>query len=472
MCFGAFPFAGQGTIGVGQKTLTQLKEYTPLAHATDIAWPLINAVLADTTMKRKYLAHFKTMLSENITNGNYQTEATQYQSIVNNALFADSNKLFSYQQFQGGLNTDVVFGSFTVPGISNLMEARKTFLQTIPELMAAEPTVNMPVFSQLAPAINTPINVTVAIANANASGAYLGYRFDVKEKFMPLPLLDDGLHNDGNANDGVYGNSFTMSGASMQYYVYAENTSIGKFLPARAEHEFLTFNAAAIVPQVGDLVINEFLAQNDHWNQDEYSDHEDWIELFNKTNVVLDLSNVYVSNNANAIAKWKLPTGTTIMPNAYLTIFADDDSLEKIYHTNFNISKDSGSIVLSNGIVILDSVNYFTQLSDTAYGRLPNGSGAFTYLIPTYGYENNSFPLYSSSIFSPNTHFVLYPNPANHSVTVSFHGRNKVNIFNIFGQPVFTAIANNNIMINTSNWTAGIYLVRCGNATQKLMIIK
>jgi hypothetical protein len=263
-----------------------------------------------------------------------------------------------------------------------------------------------------------------------------------------------------------------MSGASMQYYVYAENTSIGKFLPARAEHEFLTFNAASIIPQVGDLVINEFLAQNDHWNQDEYSDHEDWIELFNKTNVVLDLSNVYVSNKANDIAKWKLPAGTTIMPNAYLTIFADDDSLEKIYHTNFNISKDSGSIVLSNGIVILDSVNYFTQLSDTAYGRLPNGSGAFTYLIPTYGYENNSFPLYSSSIFSPNTHFVLYPNPANHSVTVSFHGRNKVNIFNIFGQPVFTAIANNNIMINTSNWTAGMYLVRCGNATQKLMIIK
>jgi hypothetical protein len=66
----------------------------------------------------------------------------------------------------------------------------------------------------------------------------------------------------------------------------------------------------------------------------------------------------------------------------------------------------------------------------------------------------------------------MYPNPANHSVTVSFHGRKKVNIFNIFGQPVFTATANNNILINTSNWTAGMYLVRCGNATQKLMIVK
>jgi spore coat protein CotH len=55
MCFGAFPFAGQGTIGVGQKTNTELKEYSPYAHATDIAWPLINDVLGDASMKRKYL---------------------------------------------------------------------------------------------------------------------------------------------------------------------------------------------------------------------------------------------------------------------------------------------------------------------------------------------------------------------------------------------------------------------------------
>jgi hypothetical protein len=471
MCFGAFPFAGQGTIGVGQKTLTELKEYSPFAHATDIAWPLINDVLADTTMKRKYAAHLKTMLNENIANGNYQNEAAQYQSIVNNALSIDTNKLFTYQQFQNGLNTDVVFGSFTVPGIANLLEARKTFLQTITELTATEPIINTPVFSNLAPSINANVNVAVTIVNANASGAYMGYRFDVKEKFMKLPLFDDGLHNDGNANDGFYGNTCTMSGATMQYYVYAENTSIGKFLPARAEHEFLSFNATSIIPQVGDIVINEFLAQNDHWNKDEYSDREDWIELHNKTNSVLDLSNVYLSNNANAISKWKLPTGTTIMPNGYLTIFADDDSLEKIVHTNFNLSKDSGTIVLSNGTIILDSVNYLTQLSDTTFGRLPNGTGAFTYLIPTYGYENNNFPLVVS-LFSANTHFVLYPNPANNAVTILFNGKQKVNVLNIFGQSIFTAKANNGLQINTSSWLGGMYFVKCGNATQKLMILK
>jgi hypothetical protein len=471
MCFGAFPFAGQGTIGVGQKTLTELKEYAPFAHATDIAWPLINDVLADSTMKRKYLAHLKTMLSENIINGNYQNEAAQYQSIVNNALLTDANKLFTYQQFQGGLNTDVAFGNFTVPGIANLLEARKTFLQTIPELTATEPIITAPVFSNLAPTINANVNVAVTIVYANVSSAYIGYRFDVKEKFMKLPLFDDGLNNDGNANDGVYGNTFTMSGATMQYYVYAENTSIGKFLPARAEHEFLSFNATSMIPQVGDIVINEFLAQNDHWNKDEYSDREDWIELYNKTNAVLDVSNMYLSNKANAISKWKLPAGTTIMPYGYLTIFADDDSLEQMFHTNFNLSKDSGTIVLSNGTIILDSVNYLTQLSDTTFGRLPNGTGAFTYLIPTYGYENNNFPLVVS-VFAAKTHFVLYPNPANNAVTMLFNGTQKVNVLNIFGQTIFSAKASNGLQINTTSWLGGVYFVKCGNSTQKLMLVK
>jgi spore coat protein CotH len=71
MCFGAFPYAGTGTIGVGQKTLTELKNYSPFAHATESAWPLINIIQANSHYKRKYLAHFKTMLTEQIVNNNY-----------------------------------------------------------------------------------------------------------------------------------------------------------------------------------------------------------------------------------------------------------------------------------------------------------------------------------------------------------------------------------------------------------------
>ena len=53
----------------------------------------------------------------------------------------------------------------------------------------------------------------------------------------------------------IYSNLYNL----VQYYVYAENLSIGKFLPARAEHEFLSLNAITTVPQIGDVVLNEFI---------------------------------------------------------------------------------------------------------------------------------------------------------------------------------------------------------------------
>lgn len=60
-------------------------------------------------------------------------------------------------------------------------------------------------------------------------------------------MYDDGLHNDGNANDQVYGLSFTMGSDYAQYYVYTENADAGLFMPARAEHEFYSLPGSAPV---------------------------------------------------------------------------------------------------------------------------------------------------------------------------------------------------------------------------------
>jgi hypothetical protein len=260
------------------------------------------------------------MLLENVLNGNYQTDAAHYQSIVNNAISTDTNKLFTYAQFQNGLISDIVFGGFTIPGISNLLEARKTYLQAIPELAATEPTINRPVMSNNSPLLNSVVNMSVAITNATITSPYVGYRFNVKEKFTQLPLYDDGAHNDGTANDGVFGTSFTMTGATMQYYVYAENDFIGKFLPARAEHEYLIFQITGSAALNNEVVINEILCENSNKEKDEYGANEDWIELHNKTNELKDLSNLYLSNNISNLKKWKFPMFTQMIPHSYLTI--------------------------------------------------------------------------------------------------------------------------------------------------------
>src|SRR5678815_4800594 len=45
MCFGGFPFAGSGATSFNLLLITGEQQMSPLLHAGDTYWPLINAVL-------------------------------------------------------------------------------------------------------------------------------------------------------------------------------------------------------------------------------------------------------------------------------------------------------------------------------------------------------------------------------------------------------------------------------------------
>ena len=125
--------------------------------------------------------------------------------------------------------------------------------------------------------------------------------------------------------------------------------------------------------------------------------------------------------------------------------------------------------MLSNGVSILDSVTYYTQLSDVTFGRYPNGTGSFGYLVPTFGYENNNWAVSVASLNNP-TQFTMYPNPANNSINLLFNGTQEIEIFSILGQQIFSAKAEDRLEINTADFTNGVYFVKCGNTSNKLII--
>jgi spore coat protein CotH len=468
MCFGAFPFAGQGSIGMGQKSNSELKEYSPFAHTSDVAWPLINNVLANATWKRKYVAHLKTMLDENIINADYQTKATQFQTLINTDILNDTNKLFSYLQFQNGLIADVVFGGFTIPGIANLMEARKTYLQNLPEFTAVAPIISNYVSNPINPTYNSSFALTARVVNANS--VYLGYRFDKTEKFIQLQMFDDGLHGDGSANDNIYGNNVTMQSGIMQYYIYAENANAGMFAPQRAEHEFYLVGGMQSQPIAGDIVINELLTDNVGQEKDEYGASEDWLELYNKSNKILNLSGCYLSDELGSLNKWTFPANTFINPNSYLTIWLDDDSNQQILHTNFNLSKDSGHVILSlPNQTMLDSVSYNAQTTNVSYGRFPNGTGNFMSMNRTFGKENNNYPL---QILSSTLHHqcVVFPNPCTTSCTLRMKGEHRISVYSLSGKKIFSGSMQDQRTLNTNMWQKGLYIVRVDENAMKLMV--
>lgn len=458
MCFGAFPFAGSGNVSMGNQTPTSMQQFSPSNHSADDYWPLIKGIQANDSYRRKYIAHMKTLLNEVILSNQYSTAASQFQALIDTAVLSDNNKKFTYAQFQSALNTDIVFGSYTVPGIQNLLNGRATYLQSLPEFTATAPSITAITPSNASPNYNSVLTITANITNTNS--VYIGYRFNKTVKFQKLTMYDDGAHNDGAANDNIFGADITMAGAVLQYYIYAENANAGMFSPQRAEHEFHTLIASNVSPSAGSIVINELLAENKSNQKDEYNESEDWLEIYNTSGQTINLSSVYLSNSKLNPLKWKFPADTYILPNGYLTVWADDDSTETIYHTNFKLDKDTGFLSISTAAALLDSISFSGQMADTSWGRYPNGTGNFTLMNTTYGYENNNFPLSTSTIPNKKQTLTLFPNPADQMLTVTFEGDKELHLFSIFGRKLNSYKSKQKLVLNTSQFANGLYFIK------------
>ncbi len=231
-------------------------------------------------------------------------------------------------------------------------------------------------------------------------------------------MYDDGNHNDGTAGDGVYGALFSVGSTDVQYYIYAENNDAVKFSPERAEYEFY------FIEVTGDLVINEFMADNDNVVPDPSGEYDDWIELYNNSTSTISLNGYFLSDESSDLTQWVFPD-TSIGPNDYLIIWADDDDGQPGLHANFKLSASGEEIVLvAPDTTIVDQVTFSAQPTDLSTGRFPNGTGSFVLMNPTFAAENTSgiTDVDDSNNGQPNDYVLNqnYPNPFNPSTTISF----------------------------------------------------
>lgn len=471
MSMGGFPYVGSGTSSMGTLTNTNMEQLSPTIHSGDPNWPLINDILNNPSYKRMYIAHMKTITEEFFANNSYETLATELQTTIDTAVQSDANKFYSYTQFQNGLTENVVVGSYTVPGISNLMDARTSYLQTTTEFGYTAPTISNISTSSGSPIINSIFDITANVNNTNTDGVYLGYRFDYTDKFTRILMYDDGLHNDGTSGDNIYGTSLNMLSAEMQYYIYAENDNAGMFSPQRAEHEFYSLSAGIQTAELGDVVINEFLASNQNDATDEQGQHDDWIELYNLTDDALSLSGLYLSDDTLNLTKYSFPASTFIPANGHIVIWADQDSSSTSeLHCNFKLGSTGDRIIFSNNLgEILDSISFGIQTTDVSIGRCPDGIGEFTVQTPSSynapncysGIEEQELSIQSS----------IFPNPSNGNFTLKLSqiGNYSLEIIDFTGKTIesSTIIQNNTCQFQSNTLSNGMYLLKIISENEK-----
>jgi hypothetical protein len=145
------------------------------------------------------------------------------------------------------------------------------------------------------------------------------------------------------------------------------------------------------------LRINEIMASNSSTAKDPQGHYDDWIELHNPGNAVIDAAGLYLTDNLSEPTKWQIPTDpfalTVIPPKGYLLVWADGDVTDAGLHAGFRLSASGDQVALyaSDGVTLIDSVEFVEQRPDISYGRDSDDPSQWRYFgLPTPGAANTA----------------------------------------------------------------------------------
>jgi len=167
---------------------------------------------------------------------------------------------------------------------------------------------------------------------------------------------------------------------------------------------------ASLIMENPPICINEVMAENVSLLQDEDGDYPDWIEIYNRSGMDVDLSDYFLSGNEDDLFQWQFPE-RTIKPGEYLVVFCSGKNRRNPYgnlHTNFKINRGREAIFLANRSgKICDSVVIHNLSEDSSYVREAPGEWVES-KQPTPGFPNTKegYELFSRAKYHSNVFFI------------------------------------------------------------------
>ena len=443
-------------------------------NETDNRFPLMNRMLQVSSIRQRYLAHVRTILDE-VFNSTYQnTQIDYYAALIDSLVQSDPKAIYSYNAFLGEVNT-----------VKTFVTNRRNFLLADSEMTGITPLSISNVSYETsggswdAPEDGESVDVLATVSgNPGINSVWLYYGTGFVGRFTKVEMFDDGAHNDGSAGDGVYGATIPgmTFGTYVRFYVEAissNSANTASYDPPGAEHDVYLYRVT--VPQATEkpIVINEIMSDNEITAMDENGQYEDWIELYNNSNQTIDLSGWYITDDVSNLDKWAFPQGTSMAPDSYLIVWADEDGSQGDYHANFKLAKSGETVTLLNeNFEIIDEVTWSDMTEDMGYARVPNGYGSFAEQAPTFA-ANNDWPVAIDDPEQFDVEFNLYPNPTHSTFFVTSSPSIEtleLSVFNSFGQVVLNEQVLNGASIDVSQWAAGIYMIQYGDELKKLVV--
>ena len=142
------------------------------------------------------------------------------------------------------------------------------------------------------------------------------------------------------------------------------------------------------------VYITEVMSSNDTFAPAAGLQPTDWVEIYNSSREVVDLSAWGLSDSVSWPRRWQFPQGTSIWPGEYKVIMLDQSSNPgtntKELHTNYALSRAGGEIMSLSDPTgrVLDRVVTPEIPTDISFGRSAGNEGFFYFDAPTPGARN------------------------------------------------------------------------------------
>ena len=231
----------------------------------------------------------------------------------------------------------------------------------------------------LFPDVTLPADSRVIVFCSNSNRAEVGQNFHAKFKISSsgetVYLFDRNAYLIDSVKVPIMSSDESWALQEDGSFLATKEFSPG--YPNSAEG-YLSYRTATTVKD-GALIINEIMPDPMTGYRDEDGDLCDWIELYNTTDQPVSLDNYALSNREDKPLKWRFPQGAVVAPYGYYVVYCSGkdirDSATAVPHTNFKISAEHDTIVLSDSRGrLVDRVTIDNIPRDCSWARNSNGT--------------------------------------------------------------------------------------------------
>ena len=218
----------------------------------------------------------------------------------------------------------------------------------------------------------TVIKATSLTLSPTTANLVIGETLQLEATFRPTDVTYTKLtwSSGNNAIATVDENGLVTATGEGSTYIIAKTTDGSNISRA------VRINVSKGTPTTESLAVNEIMASNydtfisPSWNFD------GWIELYNPSNTIISLANIYISDESENLTKWQAPFYMGLLhPNEFKTIWFDHDLLSN-FNVNFKLDIDGGTIYISNSDgQLITQQSYPAALGRIAYARTIDGTG-------------------------------------------------------------------------------------------------